>query len=377
MSEMNIDFSAFAPEALENIAAESAAANIDDTVELDVDGNPITPDLGGGDPPEPDPIDPKLDPNVDPDIDLDAPDPELDDDEVTKNTKLVYSKVANLLKEEGLFDDEIKLEDITSSDSLVEAMKTEIKRNEFADLSETQRKYLTAIREGVPANIFLQHEQVMQSYRAVTEVMVGEDEALRKEIILRDLTSKGVDEKRATRLYTSLVESGEDVEEAITSLVNLKEAEKVTYQAEVDKIAKGKEDIQKEQTKRFDRLKNSVFETQEIIKNYKITDKLRDEVYTTMTKPVSYSEDGLPINKLTSERDKDPIGFDTKLYYLFTMTKGFKDFSTFEKKAQSKAARQLERVVQENSNLLNLGSESNIRDDDQTDQPHFVELSDD
>jgi len=299
---------------------------------------------------------------------------EIEEGSEGKGVKLVYNNIAKLLKEEGMLNEEIDLEKVASSDDLVDAIKGEIKRNEFADLSDTQRGYLEAIRDGVPDKLFLEHKQAMTNFSQITETMIAENEDLRKNIILADLTSKGMIGTRAEKLYRTFTDAGDDIEEAVASLKILKDAEQAKYQKEVDNrkvLAQEQKDLEKSNR---DRLKNRVYDTKEIIKNFKITEKLRDNVYDNMTKPVAYGEDGSPINKFNSDRDKNPIEFDTKLYYLYTMTKGFKDFSIFEKKAQSKAARELERVVKE-SNMLNIGGIPNIKDVDQTDVPKIIELS--
>jgi hypothetical protein len=361
-----IDFSMFNPEDLSDITPDP----IEPTPPVDPN-DPGTPDPNHPPADPPDPTDPPADP-ADP-----SDPPDFDGDDGGQDIKIVYSNIAKLLKERELFtDDELDLETITDSDKLVEALKGEIKKNEFADLSVTQKKYLEAVREGVPDDIFMEHQQAEAGFSAITEDMLSKDAELRENIIMSDLLSKGVSKPRATALYKSLEASGEDVAEALESLTNIKAAEADEYQAKLDAIKAQKQTEEDDNKSRFDRLKNSVYDTKEIIKNYKITDTLRDKVYATMTKAVSTSKDGQPVNKFTSEREKDPVGFDTKLYYLFEMTKGFKDFSIFEKKAQSKAARELERVVSR-TNILNTGSASNISDPGDLDIPSIVELSDD
>jgi len=357
-----IDFSMFNPEDLNDITPDPV--------------DPIEP-VDPNDPGTTDPNDPPADPNdppVDPVDPSDPPNP--DEDEEGQDIKIVYSNIAKLLKEKELFtDDELDLETITDSDKLVAALKGEIKRNEFADLSDTQKKYLEAVREGVPDDVFMAHQQAEEGFSSITEDMLSNNAELRENIIVSDLVSKGVSKVRADALYKSLEASGEDIAESLVSLTNIKAAEQAEYQSKVDAVKAQRQAEVDDNKSRFDKLKDSVYDTKEIIKNYKITDSLRDKVYATMTKPVSTSKEGHPVNKFTNEREKDPVGFDTKLYYLFEMTKGFKDFSIFEKKAQSKAARELERVVSK-TNILNTGSTSNIRDDGELDIPSIVELSD-
>ena len=337
-----------------------------DVEKLDAEGNPIVNTLGK--PEEDDDTPPK--PPV-----VDGEEEGEDDDNDTNKVKLVYNRVASLLKEEGLFDDDMDLKDIKSSNSLVEALKGEIKRSEYSDLSELQSEYLTAIRDGVPENLFLQHKQVDASYRNITKEMITSDESLRKNIVMADLTGKGMAVSRAEKFYKTLEESGDDISEASASLDNLIANEKARYDetvADNDKRIKADATNEKNKAKR---LKNSVYELKEIVKDFKITEKLRDKVYETMTKPVAYSEAGQPMNKMVNDRDKDPVGFDTRLAYVYTMTKGFTDFASFKRNASSKAARELERVVLEGGNALNLGGTPNIKDDDQEDIPQITELS--
>jgi len=341
----------------------------DDVDELDAEGNPIANALGT----TKDDDDDNKGEGKPPEIVDEKDDEEGDND--TNKVKLVYNNIAKLLKSEGLFDEEMDLKGIKSSDGLVEALKSELKKNEYSDLSELQSEYLTAIRDGVPEKLFLQHKQVETSYNNITKEMIAGDETLRKNIVMADLTGKGMAPDRAEKFYKTLEESGEDISEASASLDNLKLAEKGRYDmtvADNNKRIKAAEDKEKDKSKR---LKNSVYEIKEIVKDFKITEKLRDKVYEIMTKPVAYSEAGQPMNKMVSDRDKDPVGFDTRLAYVYTMTKGFTDFASFKRNASSKAARELERVVLEGANILNLGGSPNIKDDDQEDIPQITELS--
>ena len=68
-----------------------------------------------------------------------------------------------------------------------------------------------------------------------------------------------------------------------------------------------------------------------------------------MTKIVGKSPDGNSENALMKQRREDPVDFDTKLYYLYELTKGFKDFSKFTASAKSSAIQDMERALQNNS----------------------------
>ena len=96
-------------------------------------------------------------------------------------------------------------------------------------------------------------------------------------------------------------------------------------------------------------LKKSVYDTKELIKGQSINKVFQDKVYNSMTKIVSKSPDGNPENALMKQRREDPVDFDTKLYYVYELTKGFKDFSKFTASAKSSAIQDMERALQNNS----------------------------
>ena len=45
------------------------------------------------------------------------------------------------------------------------------------------------------------------------------------------------------------------------------------------------------------------------------------------------------------DRRTNPIEFDTKLYYLYELTKGFSDFSLLENKTKTKVSNDFERAL--------------------------------
>jgi hypothetical protein len=86
-----------------------------------------------------------------------------------------------------------------------------------------------------------------------------------------------------------------------------------------------------------------------------------------MTTIVGTSPQGVSENALMRTRREDPVGFDTKLYYLYEITKGFSDFSKINKGGRSSAIKDLERAARAN---INSGSTpSFVQDKDSYDSP--------
>jgi hypothetical protein len=57
---------------------------------------------------------------------------------------------------------------------------------------------------------------------------------------------------------------------------------------------------------------------------------------------VGKSPEGIMENQLMKDRRENPVDFDTKMYYLYEITKGFKDFSKIVSKSESTAIKRLE-----------------------------------
>src|SRR5690606_31615938 len=95
-------------------------------------------------------------------------------------------------------------------------------------------------------------------------------------------------------------------------------------------------------------LKNAIYNKDEIINGMKLNKTVKDRVYNAITKIVARNENGIAENQLMKDRRENPIEFDTKLYYLYELTNGFKDFSKIVSKSESKATATLEEQLRKN-----------------------------
>jgi len=92
-------------------------------------------------------------------------------------------------------------------------------------------------------------------------------------------------------------------------------------------------------------LKNAIYNKKEFIEGVKVNKTIQDKVYSSITKIVGKSPTGILENQLMKDRRENPIEFDSKLYYLYEMTKGFKDFSSFNRKSETSAINKLEKEL--------------------------------
>lgn len=257
----------------------------------------------------------------------------------------LFKSLAEALKDNGLLSGVDSVDDITSIDKFTDAFRKEIKSSEFADLSETQKRVLSAFRSGVPSEDILQHENTQAQLMSIDEKALHDNEDLRKNIILTDLRSKGVSDARADKLYQAMYDSGEDIEEAKESLSAMQEVEREKYDAHINNLKKQKESAVEAKQQEFNKLKDNISSIDKFLGEIPVSEIMKENVQKAMSIPVDYLEDGTPINKLMKARMDDPITFETNLYYLFELTNGFEDLSVFSKRATSSAVKKLSKAI--------------------------------
>jgi len=280
-------------------------------------------------------------------------DEEGDDSEQDATSPNLYSSFATVLAEKGLLPslnlEESKIEDI---DSLTEVFKAEISNQARQRLIETiGEEGVEALDKGVSLLEYQQHQNNIQTLESVTDEVLENDIELSKNIILQDYISQGISEARALRILEKTIDLGEDaiLEDAKLSLASLKELQSIQLEKVKEERAAELARQNAQQEKIDNDLKNSIYREKEIIEGIKLDKNIQDKVYNSITKIVGTSPNGVAENKLMRERRENPIEFDTKLYYLYELTNGFKDFSKLIIKSKSKAASDLENSLRQTS----------------------------
>jgi hypothetical protein len=255
----------------------------------------------------------------------------------------IYSSLADALAEEGILSSlDLTKNKIKNAEDLFQAIKNEIKNNEYSDLTEDQREYLEAIRSGVPLETYKGKQTADQQLNSITPEELEDNAELRKAIITNDYITQGISPEKAAKLAQRSVDLGEDKEDALESLSSLKEFNKKEFIKQQEAAKQARLDAEKAQKDQLEKLKETVYATNEIIPGMKLNAKVKEEVFNQMTKPVGKDAQGNPLNALTKARMEDPVGFTTKMHYLFHVTKGFTNFDKIVKTQKSKAVKDLE-----------------------------------
>lgn len=280
----------------------------------------------------------------------------------------IFTSFANLLAEKGLLSSfDSNNTKVTSEDELTELLKSEINTQSQNYLKEKiGEEGVKALEQGVSLQEYQNYKSTLDTLDSVDEEALESNLDLSKKIILEDYKAQGFSEERAMRLLSKSENLGEDsiLEDARESLQSLKELQKVNFEKTQAERAKQVEEQKKQQEKIDNDLKNSVYNTDEIIEGIKLNKEIKDRMYNTMTNIVSKNENGVPENKLMKERRENPIEFDTKLYYLYEITKGFKDFSKIINTTKSKVTSDFEKALRSNKKFENSGTPDFLNDSD-------------
>lgn len=261
---------------------------------------------------------------------------------------------AKLLVDEGVLPNlDIETFDGTA-DGLKEAMVTEIigaVDNYKESLPDRIKDLINNYEDGVPLEKLLELDKIEVEVAKVTEETLEEDTSLQKKLVgdyLRRTTK--FSETKIAKVIDGYEDSGELEEEAKTSLTELKTlvvAEKEAEKKNSEKQAKLAEETRKRD---LQALEEKVKTTNEIIPGMKLNEKVKKNLFASMTTPVGYDQTGRPVNRIVAARMENPVEFEMKLHYLFEITKGFTDFTKLSEKGKNDTAKSFEKAISELDN---------------------------
>ena len=262
----------------------------------------------------------------------------------------LYSSLAKVLAEEGVLTSfDISKSKVETVEDLIGVIKDTIKENEYSDLTDDQKVFLEGIRTGVPADQLYKQQSQVKQLESITSEEIEDNEELRKQLIYSDFLNKGVSPEKASKLTQRSIDIGEDVSDAVEALEELKKVQKDQLFAKIQ-AEKDAENARTEKNKQeLLKFKENVFNTKEIIPGLKINTKVAEKVFDQAVRPVHQLNNGQVVNAVVKAKMDDPIGFETKLNYLFYITKGFSDFSKIATTQKSKAVQELDDLVKGNT----------------------------
>lgn len=297
----------------------------------------------------------------------------VNNEESPANDDNVFKMLTEFLSEQGLLSaQEENIKDIKSDEDFAKLMREQIKANEYQDLTDGQRKYLEALREGIPGEYIHENLKAAEAFERLTEDVIQNSSDVAKDLILEGLKAQGFDEAYALKHYKRVSDSGEAVEEAIMFRDKLKQIRDQQAEQQLEEAKKAKEEAVITQQKQFEELKSAVYDKDEIFGGFSVTKGLQEKVYSLMTKPVTYSKDGVPVNALMKYQQENPVEFQTSIHYLFELTDGFKNLNKFETKAATKAVNNFKSKLQKSNFITESNTNPTFKDD--AELPDIVDI---
>lgn len=285
-------------------------------------------------------------------------------DDTSSNVNL-FNSLAALLAEKGLLSSVNSDSSIETEDDFISLFKNEIKTSEYSDLTDSQKQYLEQLREGIPHQKIEKDLYDSSRLESITEDVINEDADLRQRIIFQDLINKGFTEERARKNLQRSIELEQDAEDAMEALESIKSYEANRVEKENLSIKEQNALRSDQESKRLESLKKRIKSTDEVIKNFKITDAVKEKVEKNMFDVVGTDpETNRQENSLLKYRRENPEDFEHKLYYLFTITNGFQNFDSLVKNTKSQALKDLEKAVRSNTAIKDPGSPAYLQDPD-------------
>lgn len=296
------------------------------------------------------------------------------DDQSSPN---LYSSLATVLHEQGLLPSLTADKKIDTIDDLVDSFKTEMEANKFVGLNDLQKEALTAFENGISVEEFRAQKETELTLDGISEDVIKADVDLAEQIIRQDLINQGVDERTVSKLVARTKELGNEqlIEDALESIDNVKQFQKDAFTAKQNQLAQEKIDAAKAIEAQNAKFKDEIYNKTEIIKGNPLSETIKNSVYKTMSEVVGRDPNGKPENKFMRDRRENPIEFDTNLYYVYELTKGFKDFSGILGTGKTAAVRQLESVIRTNPFIADENQPSFTQDADSYDSPFGDELN--
>jgi len=274
----------------------------------------------------------------------------------------LFNSITALLVEKGLLsvDSDIKVED---EDAFVNLFKQEIEKTQDSKFNDVQKEYLSKLEKGIPQAVIEKNNSEIAQLDTITEDNLKEDENLRQRVIYQDYVNRGYSDEKARKLLQRSIELEEDVTDSLEAMTSIKEAAKTRIEAEEAKLAEQNTKAKDAEEARIAKIKDKIKKTPEVIKDFKITDNVRNKVEKNMFDIVSKNpETNTPENSLMKSRRENQEDFDFKLYYLYTITNGFENFDALTKTTNSKVVKDLERAFKSNTRIKDPGSPAYLQD---------------
>ena len=266
---------------------------------------------------------------------------------------------------------------LNSINDRIESDTEEAIKEKTKEYSEEKLAFIDKLKAGVPYAEAVKTTANTMALNNMTEDVIKANEKLQEQIVFNVY-------KRTTQLsdtkINELVEEKKALNkleaEAIEGKGTLVELDSQYEQQLIEK--KKQDDIAREEqaTKLTEEVKETVYALDDSITGDKYTQKDKDEIFSLMTTIVE-EKGGYKLNKVLSERAKDPKSFDIRMAELYKA--GFFEkevkLDTIKKNEQKKATSKLaDLIANEDKKRANSGAGGNATEDTELDSGGILDM---
>lgn len=240
----------------------------------------------------------------------------------------LYKVLAEQLKSEGLFDeDDFEEDDDFKFDGTPDSFKTLMERRDFkrgvkifeeivSEMPNKMRKQFQLFMDGLDEDSSLEIGSKAIDYASVTKDSLEGNPAQAEQLYRELLRTKGFSQEKINKYVERAKDLDELTEEGFEAaqLLNQEVQKQIEHKKQEEKYIAHQRQQQAQQ--RLQALKSAINQTPEIFKNIPLTDKMREQLYKSMTETVAYDENKQPLNKVAAISRKNPEAFRMQLHYL-------------------------------------------------------------
>jgi hypothetical protein len=254
--------------------------------------------------------------------------PPSDKKETNEEDEPLYKVLAEQLKAEGLFDEEdFQEDDDFKFDGTPDSFKSLMERRDFkrgvkifedivSEMPTKMRKQFELFMNGLDEDSSLDIGSKVVDYSSITKDTLESDPQKAEQLYRELLKTKGFSQEKINKY----VERARDLDELTDEGLEAAQILNQEAQRQIELKKQEEQNIafqrQREAQQRLQALKATISQTPEIFKGVPITDKMKDQLYKSMTETVAYDENKQPLNKVAAISRKNPEAFRLQLHYL-------------------------------------------------------------
>jgi hypothetical protein len=240
----------------------------------------------------------------------------------------LYKVLADQLKSEGLFDEEdFEEDDEFKFDGTPDSFKTLMERRDFkrgvkifedivSEMPTKMRKQFQLFMDGLDEDSSLEIGSKVIDYGSVTKDELDSNSSKAEQLYRELLKTKGFSQEKINKYVERARDLDELSEEGYEAaqILNQEVQKQIEYKKQEEQYVA--QQRQREAQQRLHALKSAITQTPEIFKGVPLTEKMKDQLYKSMTETVAYDENKQPLNKVAALSRKNPEAFRMQLHYL-------------------------------------------------------------